>query len=100
MYTYKDKDDSISTILTIMEIDMQNKFEIITDSTANLPETMIDEFDIHVLPLSFIVDEVEYKGYEKGVETDLSQFYSMMREKKLITKIGRASCRERVLRLV
>lgn len=57
-------------------------YEIITDSTANLPEEMIDQYNLHVLPLSFLVDGVEYKGYEKGKVIELEKFYHMMREKK------------------
>ncbi|SFR90893.1 DegV family protein [Anaeromicropila populeti] len=56
-------------------------FAIMTDSAANLPEEMIDKYSIEVLPLSFFVDEEEYSGYVKGQNTDLSQFYQMMREK-------------------
>lgn len=57
-------------------------FDIITDSTANLPEEMIETYDLHVLSLTFLVDGKEYKGYEKGKVVDLTQFYSFMREKK------------------
>ena len=31
-------------------------FEIVTDSSCNLKEEMIDEFGLHVLPLTFMVD--------------------------------------------
>lgn len=61
------------------------QFEIITDSSANLPEDMIETCHLTILSLSFFVDKVEYFGYEKGKLTDLSQFYEMMREKKDIT---------------
>ena len=64
---------------------MSYGFEIITDSTANWPEEMIDQYQIQVLSLAFIVDGKEYKGYEKGKTTDLAQFYGMMREKKEIS---------------
>jgi DegV family protein with EDD domain len=60
-------------------------FEIITDSSANLPEEIIERENIHILSLSFYVEGKEYKSYQKGIRTDLSQFYSMMREKKDIT---------------
>lgn len=64
---------------------MERLFEIVTDSTANLPETMIEEHDLAVLSLSFLVEEKEYKGYEKGETIELNQFYTMMRDKKHIT---------------
>lgn len=59
-------------------------FAIMTDSSANLPENIIDSLDISVLSLSFRVGEKEYKSYEKGKVTDLKQFYDMMRNKENI----------------
>lgn len=60
-------------------------FEIITDSCCNLTEDMIDELGIHILPLTFIIDGEEYQSYLKGEKTDLKQFFTMMREGKVIT---------------
>ena len=60
-------------------------FEIVTDSCCNLLEDMIDDFGIHVLPLTFMVDgeDEQYQSYLKGERTDLKQFYTMMREGKV-----------------
>ena len=58
---------------------------IVTDSSSNLPEDIIDQHDLTVLPLTFMVDGEEYRSYLKGEKTDLSQFYTMMREGKVIT---------------
>lgn len=60
-------------------------FEIVTDSSCNLTEDMIDEFGLHVLPLTFMVDGRQRQSYLKGEHTDLSEFYRMMREGKVIT---------------
>ena len=60
-------------------------FEIVTDSSSNLVEEMIDDFGLHVLLLTFMVDGEEYQSYLKGQHTDLKQFYTMMREGKVIT---------------
>lgn len=60
-------------------------FAIVTDSSSNLPEDIIDQHDLTVLPLTFMVDGEEYRSYLKGEKTDLSQFYAMMREGKVIT---------------
>jgi len=60
-------------------------FEIVTDSCANLPEDIIEENNVHVLSLSFLVDGEAYFSYEKGKKTDLAEFYQMMRDKKEIT---------------
>lgn len=59
-------------------------FEIVTDSSANLPEEWIEEYNIHVLSLCFYVDGEECYSYEEGKKTDFSKFYKMMREKKEI----------------
>ena len=60
-------------------------FEIVTDSCCNLLEDMIDDFGIHILPLTFMVDGEDevYLSYLKGERTDLKQFYTMMREGKV-----------------
>lgn len=60
-------------------------FEIVTDSCCNLLEDMIDDFGIHVLPFTFMVDgeDAVYQSYLKGERTDLKQFYTMMREGKV-----------------
>ena len=64
---------------------MPMDFEIVTDSSSNLVEEMIDDFGLHVLPLTFMVDGEEYQSYLKRQHTDLKQFYTMMREGKVIT---------------
>lgn len=61
------------------------RFEIVTDSSCNLTEELIDRFGVHVLPLTFMTDGVQYQSYLKGERTDLKQFYTMMREGKVIT---------------
>lgn len=55
-------------------------FAIVTDSSSNLTEEVIDQFDLHILPLTFMVDGEEHHSYLKGQKTDLKQFYTMMRE--------------------
>ena len=65
-------------------------FEIVTDSCCNLLEDMIDDFGIHVLPLTFMVDGEDevYQSYLKGERTDLKQFYTMMREGKVFKHVA------------
>lgn len=60
-------------------------FTILTDSSANLPEYLIDAHGIKVMSLEFIVDDELYHSYIPGETSDLSQFYTMMREGKVIT---------------
>lgn len=53
-------------------------YTIVTDSSCNLPESLIDELELEVLPLVFMTDGEEYQSYLKGQVTDLKQFYTMM----------------------
>ncbi len=60
-------------------------YALVTDSCCNLTEDMIESFGIHILPLTFLVDGTQYQSYLKGERTDLKQFFTMMREGKVIT---------------
>lgn len=60
-------------------------YQIVTDSACNLTEEMIDAFELEILPLTFMIDGVQHRSYLKGEKTDLRQFYTMMREGKVIT---------------
>jgi DegV family protein with EDD domain len=59
-------------------------YDIITDSSANLPDAYIERYGLHILSLEFIVDGISYRGYTEGEITDNKQFYSMMREGKVV----------------
>lgn len=60
-------------------------FDIVTDSSANLTNELIDRYRLHIITLMFYVGDKEYKSYIKGEQVDLSQFYDMMRHKETIT---------------
>ncbi len=60
-------------------------YEIVTDSGSNLTEEFIDENNLHILPLTFMIEGKEFQSYLKGQKTDLKQFYTMMRDGKVIT---------------
>lgn len=62
----------------------QMAFEIVTDSSLNLSKTMIKEIGIHVLPLSFYINDVEYASYKEDEEFDYAGFYGKLREKEHI----------------
>jgi DegV family protein with EDD domain len=59
-------------------------YTIITDSSANLPDSYIERYELAILSLEFIVDGVSYRGYTEGEITDNRQFYNMMREGKVV----------------
>ncbi|WP_350455251.1 DegV family protein [Slackia heliotrinireducens] len=60
-------------------------YTIVTDSSCNLTEATIDECELEILPLIFFVDGEQYQSYLKGEKTDLKQFYTMMRDGKVVT---------------
>lgn len=60
-------------------------FQIVTDSSSNLTEEIIEQYGLLVLPLTFMIDGKNYHSYLEGQHVDLQQFYTMMREGKVIT---------------
>lgn len=59
---------------------MEKDFKIITDSAANLPNSLIDKYNIPIISLYYIMEGEEYLSYEKGVESDLKPVYDKMRQ--------------------
>lgn len=70
-------------------------FEIVTDSSANLPDELIDKYDLHILSLLYRIGDTEYESYVNGKKTDLTEFYTRMRNKEVITTscMSSGSCR-------
>ncbi|WP_373484187.1 DegV family protein [Acetobacterium sp.] len=60
-------------------------FEIVTDSSANLPDELINHYNLHILSLLYRIGEEEYVSYVKEQRTDLTEFYKRMRNKEVIT---------------
>ena len=61
------------------------QFDIVTDSSCNLLDEMINEFGLHILPLTFMSEGEQYQSYTEGEKSDLQRFYKMMREGKIFT---------------
>ena len=55
------------------------EFVIITDSAADLPEHIVKELGIQVVPLTYFVDEQPYVNYPDHSEMPVSEFYSKLR---------------------
>ncbi len=51
--------------------------KIITDSSAYLPQAYVDQYNIHVLPLTL---HFEGKDYRDGVDISAKEFYTLMRD--------------------
>ena len=41
-----------------------NDYTIITDSSCDLPDSLVKELELEVLPLSFILDGKTYRNYQ------------------------------------
>lgn len=59
-----------------------NSFEIFVDSAANLPDDLIEKYDIGVISYTCSINGKEMQCYEKGVPYDeiAKKFYDAMRE--------------------
>lgn len=56
-------------------------FEIVTDSSANLPQTFIEENNLHILSLSYYIEDEEFSSYIPGQKNDLNYFYEKLNSK-------------------
>jgi len=74
-------------------------YKIITDSSANLPDNLIRDWQLGILSLELIVDDASYKAYDPDSPTDKKKYYDMMREGKVIkTTMASVSDAEQMLR--
>lgn len=64
------------------------KIKLICDSLCDVPEDVIKNNDIDVIPLTIIVDDKEYKD---SVDMTNKEFYKMMKENKTMPKTSQAT---------
>ena len=55
------------------------EFVIITDSAADLPDHIVKELGVPVIPLTYFVDDVAYTNYPDHSEMPVSDFYAKLR---------------------
>ncbi len=60
-------------------------FVILTDSSADLGEDLVQQMGIHVLPLSFTIHGLTYHNHPDNREMDLQVFYDMLRKGDVAT---------------
>ena len=60
-------------------------YVIVTDSSADLPASLVQELGVEVLPLSFTVQGKTYHNYPDDREMDPKVFYKMLREGEMAT---------------
>ena len=62
-----------------------SEYVLITDSSADLSQEMVQELGVTVLPLSFTIQGRTYRNYPDNREMDLPLFYDMLRAGELAT---------------
>ena len=62
-----------------------SEFVIVTDSSADLPASLVQELGVEVLPLSFTVQGKTYHNYPDDREMDPAVFYKMLRDGEAAT---------------
>ena len=58
---------------------MTKLFQIITDSSCDLPQSLADELDLRVLPLHVTIDGKTYNNYLDGREIAFKDFFDKLR---------------------
>lgn len=62
--------------------------QIICDSLADIPKEIIEEYNIEIVPLTIILDEIEYKD---GIDIITSEFYKKLKESDVTPKTSQAT---------
>lgn len=63
-------------------------FKIICDSLADIPENLVKLYDIEVIPLTIIINDIEYKD---GQNLTNEEFYKLIKECNEIPKTSQAT---------
>ena len=61
---------------------MEKTFQIVTDSSCDLPQALADELDLAVLPLHVLIGEKTYSNYLDGREIGFKEFYDKRRQRR------------------
>lgn len=55
-----------------------NKYVIISDATLDLPQHVLEQHDIHIIPMTFILNETSYTHYPDERELSIEDFYKAL----------------------
>ncbi|MFA6791748.1 MAG: DegV family protein [Candidatus Izemoplasmatales bacterium] len=58
-------------------------YVIITDSCCDLPDSIIKEMEINVIPLTVTIDEISYRNYPDERDIKNKDFYQLLRQEKV-----------------
>ena len=62
-----------------------NEYILMTDSSADLPDKLVRELDLEVLPLTFVLKGKNYKNWPDNREMSAKAFYRQLREGAVAT---------------
>lgn len=62
-----------------------SSYVIITDSSCDLPDSLVKELELEVLPLAFLMDGKTYRNYPDNREMSPKEFYNKQREGSMAT---------------
>lgn len=65
-----------------------SNIKIVCDSLADLPNNIIEKYDIHVIPLSVLFNDKEYVD---GIDISKNEFYKMLRENESMPKTSQVT---------
>ena len=62
-----------------------NNYVIITDSACDLPDSLVKELELEVLPMAFIMDGKTYRNYPDNREMPPEEFYKKQKDGMMAT---------------
>ncbi len=62
-----------------------SQYKIITETNADFSQEMINNLDVHAIPMRFIQEDVEYENYADGRQLAFADFYTKLRDGKMST---------------
>ncbi|RDY29034.1 DegV family protein [Romboutsia weinsteinii] len=65
-----------------------NNIKIVCDSLSDIPKQLVEEYDIHVVPLSVLFEDKEYVD---GIDITKEEFYQMLRDSKKLPKTSQVT---------
>ena len=62
-----------------------NDFVIVTDSSCDLPNDLVQKLELHVVPLAFIMGDKTYWNYPDNREMSPEDFYGRQKQGQMAT---------------
>ena len=62
-----------------------SNYKLITDSTSDLPANLVEELDVHVIPMHYTIDDKDYLNTPDERDLSAHDFYEMLRSGRTST---------------